>query len=188
MPRVYNRPRMATRPIAVVALNGFMGDRRGHLDVGEIVNARAIMAGVAFYTKKRGGAEHGGWKPFAKRRLRKWILQKIMTNHKMVFVGKSYGAHWILDFYEEVSLVEFNSHALLFDPAHTLGRGENRVREVGGSHTITVVRQLGFRSGYQVKGARDVVVESDHKHIESRRPALLELHKFMDEHIPVEQS
>lgn len=175
-----------SQPKAVVALNGFLGDRRGHLDVGELVNARAIMAGVPFYTRSRGGPEHGGWKPFAKRRLRRWIAAKLSADYDLVFVGKSFGAHWILDFLDAPApTLLMHSHALLFDPAHSLTRGEGKVRTLpfGFTDRITVVRQTGFRSGYRVSGARDVVIKAKHKDIESRRPALLELHSFLDCHL-----
>lgn len=167
-----------SKKVAVVALNGFMGDRRGVLDVGEIVNARAILAGVTHYTNKRGGPAHGGWNLISKRRLRRWIGRRIEGGYRLVFVGKSYGAHWILDFYEKLGVGE-RSHALLFDPAHTLGRGESRIRTVPCGNTITVVRQLGFRSGYRVKDAEDIIISAEHKDIERKREAQIVLDRFM---------
>ncbi len=166
----------------VVALNGFLGDRRGQLDVGEIVNARAIMCGVPFYTRRNGAPEHGGWRPFSKRRLRRWIDEHLNAGFGMLFVGKSYGAHWIVDFFQEKDIAR-DSHALLFDPAHTLTRGEGKSRTVAYPERVTVVRQLGFRSGYRVEGATDIVVKAKHKNIESRRSALLQLQKFLDIHL-----
>ena len=100
----------------------------------------------------------------------------------MVFVGKSYGAHWIVDLLLEQDVAR-HSHALLFDPAHTLTRGEGRPRAVPYPKRVTVVRQLGFRSGYPITGARDVVIKSDHMDIVGRKPALLELHAFLDRHL-----
>lgn len=166
--------------VAVVALNGFIGDRRGVIDVGEIVNARAILAGVVYYTTRRGAPAHGGWNLISKRRLRRWVGRRIEDGYRLVFVGKSYGAHWILDFYEEMK-VGACSHALLFDPAHTLGRGESRIRTVPYGSTITVVRQLGFRSGYRVRGAKDIIVNSKHKDIETRRASQVALNNFLND-------
>ena len=168
------------KKIAVVALNGFLGDRRGVLDVGELVNARAILAGVPHYTNRRGGPAHGGWNPISKRKVKRWVEGKVDGGYQMVFVGKSYGAHWILDFYESMG-VGACSHALLFDPAHTLGRGESKIRTVPYGDTITVVRQLGFRSGYRVRGAKDIIVSARHQDIETRRASQVALNNFLND-------
>jgi len=172
------------KQVAVVALNGFLGDRRGRLDVGEIVNARAILTGVPFYKTRRGGPAHGGWNLIAKRRLRKWLRNMAKYGYSFVFVGKSYGAHWILDFYDEMESELTASHALLFDPAHTLGRGENRERAVMGWGRITVVRQTGYRSGYRVGGATDIVIPATHTNIERQRESQVLLDKFLHLHLP----
>lgn len=174
---VYHKDIMP-RKIAVVALNGFLGDRRGVLDVGELVNARAILAGVAHYTTRRGGPAHGGWNLISKRRIQRWIERRVKRKCKMVFVGKSYGAHWILDFYEKMRIGQ-HSHALLFDPAHTLSRGQNKLRTVPYGNTITVVRQLGFRSGYRVRNAKDIIVSARHQDIETRRASQVALNDFL---------
>jgi len=99
------------------------------------------------------------------------------------FVGKSYGAHWILDFYHEMHFVA-ESHALLFDPAHTLGRGEDHERHVMGWDRITVVRQTGHRSGYRVGGATDIVIPATHTNIERQRQSQIILDKFLRCHLP----
>lgn len=170
------------KKVAVVALNGFLGDRRGQLDVGEIVNARAILEGVPFYTTRRGAPGHGGWNLIAKRRLRRWIRGMSDHGYIFAFVGKSYGAHWILDFYYEMYSLG-TSHALVFDPAHTLGRGEKHERQVPGSENITVVRQTGRRSGYRVKGATDIVIPATHTNIERQRESQVILDKFLSCHL-----
>lgn len=175
---------MTQRPKAVVALNGFLGDRVGHLDVGELTIAYATMAGAAFYARRRGGAEQGGWKPFAKRRVKEWVYRKISESHEIVFVGKSYGAHWIVDFFQEPHIAS-RSHAFLFDPSRSLTRGEDKTRPACNAGKITVVRQTGFRSGYRVDGSRDVVIKADHKDIESSRSGLLHLYTFLDHHLSV---
>ncbi len=169
-------------PIAVVALNGFLGDRRNELDVGEIVNYRARLAGVPYYTRRGGGASHGGWNRREKRRVKDWIYHRLGATTPLLFVGKSYGAHWIVDFLQD-AMLGAHSHALLFDPAHTLMRSSGKARTVAFPPSVTVVRQTGFRSGYSVRGAADIVVRAHHKDIESRKPAIEELEKFLNLHL-----
>ena len=167
---------------AVVALNGFLGDRRNIIDVGELVNARAIAFDVPFYTTRRGGPAHGGWNIISKRRLSRWIVKKMNGGFSLVFVGKSYGAHWILDFYEKLSVGKC-AHALLFDPSRSLRPLQKVSRKVPHGDTVTVVRQLGRRSGYRVRHSTDIVIDAKHTDIESQQQSQVVLDRFLDLHL-----
>jgi len=153
--------------IVVAALNGFWGNRVG-FDVTDMVNPRAKIAGLEHYTTRRGRPARGGAGYFAKRRFRRWVKKHAKRGDTFLFVGKSYGAHWILDIYDEFC-IGHHAQALLFDPANTLKRGERHKRVVDMPEGITVVRQLGHRSGYRVHGATDIVIEARHSDIERTR-------------------
>ena len=80
-------------------------------------------------------------------------------------VGKSYGGHWVLDAIDDLSIGHM-VHAIVFDPSCVLRRREKHVRKMTYPHGVTVVRQLGHRSGYQVAGANDIVIDAKHSTIE----------------------
>lgn len=161
----------------VAALNGFKGDRKG-FDVTDLVNPRAKQHGFDYYLGWRGRPARGGAGPIAKHRFKKWVRKHAKKGHNFLFVGKSYGAHWILDIYDDV-WISSGSKALLFDPACSLRRAENHQRVVDTPQNITVVRQLGLRSGYQVHGSRDFVIEARHSDIERTQQALTILDSWL---------
>jgi len=156
---------------AVAALNGFLGDRLG-FDVTDEVNPRARAKRWPKYTAWKGRPARGGAGPIARKRFYRWVL-KYADQEKPVpiyFVGKSYGAHWILDAIEDLK-IEDRCEALLFDPTSMLRRRETfeRTLKVNGPISVTVVRQLGCRSGYRVDGAEDKVIDAKHENIERTR-------------------
>lgn len=149
---------------AVTAVNGFLGDRRG-IDVADIVNPRALKANMAYYTSCLGGPARGGSGPIAKKRFYRWCRLHIDGGFRIIMVGKSYGAHWCLDVISDLCIGN-RTDAILFDPSHSLLRAENQTRIVMRPDDITVVRQLGHRSGYQVAGAKDIILDAKHTNIE----------------------
>jgi len=155
--------------LAVGVKNGLLGDRVG-LDVTNWVHPRARKAGATIYLEKNGRPSRGhlfGGK--RKCRFRKWLAEHAKKG-RVILVGKSIGAHDILTAVEDVSCWSA-CEALLFDPAFSLRRGEKLVRPSKGGHRVTVVRQEGYRSGYQVEGAIDHVVPARHSNIERTRRA-----------------
>jgi len=166
---------------AVVALNGFLGDRRNILDIGEMVNTHASLSQIPYYQRRRGGAAHGGWNIISKKRIRRWIQSKVDDGYEMVFAGKSFGAWWVLDFFDE-GIVGEGATAFLLDPAHNLSRAENKTRSVPGSENIVVIRQEGHRSGYSVTGATEHIVDATHCDIERSELVYRELRKFLEGH------
>jgi len=148
----------------VVALNGFLGNRVG-LDVTDIVNPRALQAGRTYYLTRSRRPAHGGAGPIAKRRFYKWCRYQVECKSGIIMVGKSYGAHWVLDAIEDLG-IGHHVHAFVFDPTSVLRRRENHVRKMTHPDCITVVRQLGHRSGYRVAGANDKIIDAKHCNIE----------------------
>ena len=171
----------------VAALNGFLGNRVG-LDVTDVVNARAKEIGWDYYAiGKRRRPARGGAGPLAKRRFHRWIQNRADGYTHFYFVGKSYGAHWIVEAIQK-QIVRAPFHALLFDPACSLRRDEKRVEPLPpgcAAENVTVVRQLGYRSGYQVHGAEDIVLDAKHRNIERTRLGLRILHEWVNEHLPI---
>lgn len=167
----------------VAALNGFLGNRAG-LDVTDVVNKRAREIGWEYYTVgRRGRPARGGAGPLARKRFFRWIQER---PDECFFVGKSFGAHWIVRALQE-GIVHAPFRALLFDPACSLARQEDRVVHLPLScpaQNITVVRQLGYRSGYQVYGSEDIVIAAQHHSIERTRLGRRILRQWVDEHLP----
>lgn len=149
---------------AVAAINGFLGDRRG-IDVADVVNPRAITAGMPYYTSCWGGPARGGSGPIAKKRFKKWCRIHVDGGLKILMVGKSYGGHWCLDVIEDLDIGS-KVDAIVFDPSCTLRRAEDQTRSIRSAGDITVVRQLGRRSGYRVYEAKDIILDAKHSTIE----------------------
>lgn len=162
----------------IAALNGILGDRKARkrkcrkkaptdgLDVTDLVNPRAEVAGRDFYLNRWGNPARGGAGYFARRHFERWVRKQVDADRGVVFVGKSYGAHWIVDLIQRHHLGHL-VHALLFDPSCGDFKGEdNRPIELSYPYGITVVRQLGPLSGYRVKGAEDIVIDAKHSTIE----------------------
>jgi hypothetical protein len=149
---------------AVVALNGFLGDRLG-FDVTDEVNPRAKSAGLGYYRRRSGRPGRGGAGPIEKRRLYRWCQARICEGKELIMVGKSYGGHWVLDVIEDLH-IGHRVDALVFDPTSVLHRRESHIRSIAAPEGVTVIRQLGRRSGYQVAGANDTIIEAKHSDIE----------------------
>lgn len=156
--------------LRVAALNGFLGNRAG-FDVADDINPKAKACGIPYYTVgRRKKPARGGAGPIAKNRFYRWIeYEQEDSSVCFLFVGKSFGAHWIVQALQK-KIVRAPFSAILFDPACSLLPQENRIIQVPESpECITVIRQLGKRSGYQISGARDVVIDARHSTIERTR-------------------
>lgn len=164
----------------VVALNGFLGNRVG-LDVTDVVNPRAEAAGLSYYRARSGRPARGGAGPIAKKHFYNWCKARIIDKRTIVMVGKSYGAHWILDAIQDLGIGS-NVHALVFDPTSVLHPRECYVRPLTEPHDVTVIRQLGPRSGYQVAGAKDFVIAAKHSNIERTRQGRCMLDEWLAQH------
>lgn len=149
---------------AVAAINGFLGDRRG-IDIADIVNPRALTARMVYYTSCWGGPARGGSGPIAKKRFYKWCRRHVDGGYKILMVGKSYGGHWCLDAIGDLGIGSM-ADAIVFDPSCTLRRAEDQTRSICNAGDITVVRQLGRRSGYRVYEAKDIILDAKHSTIE----------------------
>lgn len=165
---------------SVVALNGFFGDRRG-LDVTDIVNPRALDAGRDYYLTRSRKPGRGGAGFFAKRHFYRWCRRQVEDGAGIIMVGKSYGAHWILDAIEDLH-IGAHVHAFIFDPTCVLHPREKHVRKMVCPHCVTVVRQLGQRSGYQVAGANDNIIDAKHSSIERTEQGRCMLDAWLTKH------
>lgn len=165
---------------AVAAVNGFLGDRVG-IDVADVVNPRALLAGRDYYLSRRGRPARGGAGPIAKRRFFRWCRHHVDHGAGLVLVGKSYGAHWILDAIDDLH-IGHHVHALVFDPSCALHRKETYVRKLAYPYGVTVVRQLGPRSGYQVAGANDKIIDAKHSDIERTKEGRCILDQWLTTH------
>ncbi len=164
---------------AVAAINGFLGDRRG-IDVADIVNPRALTARMPYYTSCWGGPARGGSGPIAKKRFYKWCRIHVDGGFKIIMVGKSYGGHWCLDAIEDLG-IGGDTNAIVFDPSCTLRRAESQIRAMPDAGDITVVRQLGHRSGYRVYGAKDIILDAKHSTIERTKDGRRILDEWLTE-------
>jgi hypothetical protein len=166
--------------VAVAAINGLLGDRKG-LDVTDMVNPRALKAGRDFYLSWCNWPARGGAGPIAKRHFYRWCLSKVESDKRILLVGKSYGAHWCLDAIEDLH-IGYLVDALVFDPTSVLRRRETHTRTMACPANITVVRQLGHRSGYRVAGANDKIIDATHSNIERTKAGRSILDTWLTKH------
>ncbi len=164
----------------VAALNGFLGNRVG-LDVADIVNPRALEAGYDYYLTRSRRPARGGAGPLAKRWFYKWCCECVADGCTIIMVGKSYGAHWVLDAIEDLH-IGAHAQAFVFDPTCVLRRREKHVRKMTYPHCVTVVRQLGKHSGYQVAGANDNIIDAKHSNIERTEMGRCMLDAWLTKH------
>jgi len=167
--------------LSVGVKNGLLGNRVG-FDVTDWVHRRARAVGAVLYLEKNGRPSRGYL--FARRRkerFKAWLAQRSTQGDRLVLVGKSMGAHEILTAVEEVGCWPA-CHVLAFDPACSLRRAEDRVRPLSGGERVTVIRQEGHRSGYQVAGSVDIVVPARHTNIERTRLAQAHGERWLSEH------
>lgn len=165
---------------AVAAINGFLGDRKG-LDVTDMVNPRALTAGRGFYLTRRRCPARGGAGPIAKRHFYKWCRTQVDVGNRILMVGKSYGAHWCLDAIEDLSIGDLVD-TFVFDPSSMLRRRERHTRKLRCPTNVTVVRQLGRRSGYRVAGANDQIIDATHSNIERTKQGRCILDAWLTTH------
>jgi len=154
----------------VVALNGFLGDRKNRVDVTNIVAksiGRLPSTDNITLIQGRGGA---GIVKFT--RIRKKLSKLSKKDQVLCLVGKSYGAHWctrlLWKLADREDLFNFRAVAMVtLDPAFTLSRMQRRTRSIPKINYAKNFHQYGFRSGYLIgPPTENIAVKGKHKNIE----------------------
>lgn len=154
----------------VVALNGFLGKRKKHLDVTEVVtDAMRVLPSTEGITLIQG---RGGAGAVAFNRLRKKLERLSKQDEVLCLVGKSYGAHWCTRLLWKLAdgekLFDFRAVAMVtVDPAFTLSRMQKKMRPIPKINYAKNFHQYGYRSGYLLgPPAENIAIKGTHKTIE----------------------
>lgn len=156
--------------MVVVVLDGFLGDRKKHLDVTELVN-RAMgelpdCRGVTVI-EGRGGA---GILKFNK--IYRKLVRHAKHNKVLLLVGKSYGAHWCVRLLWKLAKREhlFKFHAVgmvTVDPSYVLHPMQRKMKSIPQIDCAQNFHQYGPRSGYLLgPPAENTAIRGDHATIE----------------------
>jgi len=160
----------------VVVLNGFLGDRKKHVDVTDIVaESMGRLPETDGITLIQG---RGGAGIFKFNRIRKQLSALSKQDKVLCMVGKSYGAHWctrlLWKLADREELFGFRAVAMVtLDPAFTLSRMQRKTRPIPKINYAKNFHQYGRRSGYLLGSpAENIAVKGRHENIE-KDPGIL---------------
>jgi len=161
---------------AGLILNGFFGNRKGKVDVGDLAKAEALRLDLK--APLRFG--RGGSGPLSFNRHSKW-LKKHTGAKRLLLIGKSYGGHWsrrlLFKLARKDVLLDFEEIRLLtVDPSFVLHSLSHRKFALPGSPNIRCLNlyQHGPRGGYQIDDAtNEIITHVEHRNIE-RSPRVQE--------------
>lgn len=154
---------------AGLILNGFFGQRKGKIDVEDIVRLEASRIGLkAPLRYGRGGSGIVSYK-----RHYKWI-KKHRGASRLLLIGKSYGGHWarkmLFTMASKDILLDFDEVRMLtIDPSYVLHSLTHRKFSIPGAGNLRCLNlyQHGYRGGYQIDDAtNEMVVHAEHGNIE----------------------
>ena len=154
----------------IVALNGFLGERRGHLDVTEIVDSAKNHVPSSCAMKIIRG--RGGAGPIAFRKLYKRVAKRADDQTVLLLVGKSYGGHWCRKLLWRLAdknlLSQFKAIGMVtVDPAYALHKLQQKMKQIPKIDKAVNIHQHGRRSGYRIgPPATNIAVETKHTDIE----------------------
>jgi hypothetical protein len=154
----------------VVVLNGFLGKRKKHVDVTELVQqALPVLPDTKGLTLIQG---RGGAGIVAFNRIYKKLARASKHDEVLLLVGKSYGAHWCVRLLWKLAdrekLFGFRAVAMVtVDPAFTLSRMQRKTRPIPKINYAKNFHQYGYRSGYKLgPPAENFAIRGTHKTIE----------------------
>lgn len=157
----------------VVALNGFLGDRKNQVDVTELVqNSMKLLPTTSGITLLQG---RGGAGPIKFHKLHKRVARFARKEHVLCLVGKNYGAHWctklLWKLADSEKLYHFRAVAMVtIDPSFVLHKMQRKTRPIPKVQYAKNFHQYGARSGYQLgPPAENIAVKATHKNIDGVR-------------------
>jgi len=154
---------------AGLVLNGFFGQRKGRIDVGDLARAEAQRLDLKAPIRiGRGGAG-----PVSYKRHFRW-LKKHAGADRLLLIGKSYGGHWarkmLFTLADKDVLLRFGEVRLLtVDPSFVLHSLSHRKFSLPGASNIECLNlyQHGPRGGYQIDDAcNEMLAYVEHQNIE----------------------
>lgn len=155
---------------AVVVLNGLLGNRRGKLDVGDLVRQYLREIEIAELPSLYVGRGGAGAAKFNE--LRRHVHRQAGAE-KLTLIGKSYGGHWLVRLLWKLAgddmLHRFGQIRLVtVDPSYVLHSLNRKTKSIPEIYKATNYFQYGRRGGYRLGApAENVVVKcARHTNIE----------------------
>lgn len=151
---------------AVVVLNGFLGNRRKKLDVGDLV--RQYLKEVEISDRPSLYVGRGGAGIAKFNELRRHVHRQSGAE-KLVLIGKSYGAHWLVRLLWKLAgddmLHRFGQVRLVtVDPSYVLHSVNRKTKSIPEIYKAANYFQYGRRGGYRLGPPAENIVVKCAKH------------------------